>query len=235
MIQFINSMDCPTLLMTMKDDLEEKLRQLVVSRTSTAAREEWLKAQQESEVPLFNYRFSHVSQVVAIAKNLAEATGADMDVVTTAAWLHDFTKPGMGEVSGHGETSAQEARKILLKEGIDPDAVGRICDAIRKHVGLTLDSPLEPLEAQILWEADKLVKLGVTVFAHMIVYMQKERPGFSLKDLADELRDYLGLAERIAASMNTERAQKLARIRLDAMRSISELLDSELMLGKQER
>jgi uncharacterized protein len=216
----------------MKEGLEEKLKQLVVSRTSTAAREEWLKAQQESEVPLFNYRYSHVSQVAAIAKHLAEATGADSEIVTTAAWLHDFAKPGMGEVPGHGETSAQEAREILLKEGIDPDAVERICDAIRKHVGLTLDSPLEPIEAQILWEADKLVKLGGTVFAHMIVYMQKVRPGFSLKDLADELRDYLGLAERIAASMNTERAQELARIRLDAMRSISELLDSELMLGE---
>jgi len=234
-IQFINGMDGPTLLMTMKDGLEEKLKQLVVSRTSTASREEWLKAQQESEVPLFNYRYSHVSQVVAVAKDLAKAPGADMDIVTTAAWLHDFAKPGMSEVPGHGETSAKDAREILLKEGIDPDTVERICDTIRKHVGLTLDSPLEPLEAQILWEADKLVKLGVTVLAHTIVYMQKARPGFSLKDLADELRDYLDLAERIAASMNTERAQELARIRLDTMRSISELLDSELLLGKQER
>jgi uncharacterized protein len=219
----------------MKDGLEEKLEQLVVSRTSTAAREEWLKAQQESEVPLFNYRYSHVSQVVTVAKQLAEATGADMDIVTTAAWLHDFAKPGIGDVPGHGETSAKDAREILLNERIDPDTVERICDAIRKHVGLTLENPLEPLEAQVLWEADKLVKLGVTVFAHTIVYMQQARPGFSLKDLADELRDYVGLAERIAASMNTELAQELARIRLDAIKSISKLLDSEIMLGKQER
>ncbi|MCK4279551.1 MAG: HD domain-containing protein, partial [Candidatus Thorarchaeota archaeon] len=176
--------------------------------------------------------YSHVSQVVAVAKHLAKVTGADMDIVTTAAWLHDFAKPGMGEVLGHGETSAKDAREILLKEGIDPDAVERICDTIRKHVGLTLDSPLEPMEAQILWEADKLVKLGATVFAHTIVYMQKAKPGFSLKDLADELRDYLSLAKRIAASMNTERAQELARIRLNAMKSISELLDAELMLGE---
>ena len=235
MIQFINSLDGLTLLMTMKDGLEEKLKQLVDSRTSATSREEWLKAQQESEVPLFNYRYSHVSQVVTVAKQLAMATGADMDIVTTAAWLHDFAKPGMGDVPGHGEASAKDAREILLKEGIDPDNVERICDAIRKHVGLTLESPLEPLEAQVLWEADKLVKLGVTVFAHMIVYMQQARPGFSLKDLADELRDYLSLAERIATSMNTELAQELAQIRLDTMRSISELLDSEIMQGKQER
>ena len=228
-------MDGPTLLMTMKDGLEEKLKQLIDSRTSATSREEWLKAQQESEVPLFNYRYSHVSQVVTVAKQLAMATGADMDIVTTAAWLHDFAKPGMGDVPGHGEASAKDAREILLKEGIDPDNVERICDAIRKHVGLTLESPLEPLEAQVLWEADKLVKLGVTVFAHMIVYMQQARPGFSLKDLSDELRNYLDLAERIAASMNTELAQELAQIRLDTMRSISELLDSEIMQGKQER
>ncbi len=235
MIQFINGMDGPTLLITMKDGLEEKLEQLIVSRTSTAAREEWLKAQQESEGPLFNYRYSHVSQVVAVAKDLAEAAGADMDIVTTAAWLHDLAKPGMGDVPGHGEASAKDAKEILLKEGIAPDIVERVCDTIRKHVGLTLNSPLEPMEAQILWEADKLVKLGVTVFAHMIVYMQQAKPGFSLNNLADELRDYLGLAERIAASMNTKRAQELARIRLDAIRSISELLNSEVMLRKQER
>ncbi len=235
MIQFINGTDGFTLLMTMKDGLEEKLKQLVVSRTSTAAREEWLKAQQESEVPLFNYRYSHVSQVVAIAKDLAKATGADMDIVATAAWLHDFAKPGMGDVPGHGEISAKDAGEILLKEGIDLDIVEKICNTIRKHVGLTLESPLEPLEAQILWEADKLVKLGVTVFAHMIVYMQQAKPDFSLNNLADELRDYLGLAGRIAASMNTKRAQELARIRLDAMKSISELLDSETLLGKRDR
>ncbi|MHA1588702.1 MAG: hypothetical protein ACTSV9_08020, partial [Candidatus Thorarchaeota archaeon] len=127
---------------------------------------------------------------------------------------------------------AKDAGEILLKEGIDLDIVERVCNTIRKHVGLTLESPLEPLEAQILWEADKLVKLGVTVFAHMIVYMQQAKPGISLSSLADELRDYLGLAGRIAASMNTKRAQELARIRLDAMRSISELLDSELMVNK---
>lgn len=235
MIQFINGMDGPTLLMTMKDGLEEKLKQLVDSRTSATSREEWLKSQQESEVPLFNYRYSHVSQVVTVAKQLAEATGADIDIVTTAAWLHDFAKPGMSDVPDHGRTSAKDAREILLKEGIDPDTVERICDAIRKHVGLTLESPLEPLEAQVLWEADKLVKLGVTVFAHMIVYLQQARPGFSLKDLADELHDYVGLAERIAASMNTELAQELAGIRLDAMKSISELLDSETLLRKRER
>ena len=235
MIQFINGMDSPTLLMTMKDGLEEKLKQLVVSRTSTASREEWLKAQQESEVPLFNYRYSHVSQVVTVAKQLAEATGADMDIITTAAWLHDFAKPSMGDVPGHGKTSAKDAREILLKEGIGPDSVKRICDTIRKHVGLTLDSPLEPIEAQILWEADKLVKLGVTVFAHMIVYMQQAKPDFHLEDLADEFRDYLRLAERIAASMNTELAQKLAGTRLDAMRNISELLDSEIIPRKQGR
>ncbi len=235
MIQFINDMNGSTLLMTMKDGLEEKLMQLVVSRTSTAAREEWLKSQQESEAPLFNYRYSHVSQVVAVAKDLAKAAGADMDIITTAAWLHDLAKPGMGDVPGHGETSAKDAREILLKEGIDPEIVERVCDTIRKHVGLTLDSPLEPMEAQILWEADKLVKLGVTAFVHMMVYMQQAKPGFSLSSLADELRDYLSLAGRIAASMNTKRAQELARIRLDAMKSTSDLLDSEIMLGKQER
>ena len=126
----------------MKQGLEEKLEALLSSQCAAAAREEWTNAQPSALAPLFDYRFDHVSQVVRISKYLAQQNGANLDVVTMAAWLHDISKPGIGGDSSHGETSAKAAREILTKEGIDRLTIDRVCDAIRKHVGLTLEGPL---------------------------------------------------------------------------------------------
>ncbi|MFX1603965.1 MAG: HD domain-containing protein, partial [Promethearchaeota archaeon] len=132
------------------DELEVKLSKIVQSRTEHAAKTEWSEIQPSHNVALYNYRFDHVRLVVALAKQMAGILGADLEVVSLAAWLHDLAKPGMGGIQRHGEASAEMAREILIQEDIDPGTVDRVCDTIRKHVGLTLTEPVQPLEAQIL-------------------------------------------------------------------------------------
>jgi len=44
------------------------------------------------QAPIFNYRFEHTFAVVKMARWLCPLTGADLDIVECAAWLHDVRK-----------------------------------------------------------------------------------------------------------------------------------------------
>ena len=218
----------------MKNELEEKLINLVKMQTSKAAINEWSKAQTTARSPLFDYRFDHVENVVQIVKHLARNNNADINIVTMAGWLHDIAKPGMESKKDHGNLSAEMASEILREEGIDEKEISAVCDVIRKHVGLTLDETLSPIEAQILCEADKLVKLGIIGFIHLLAYYVQFRPGMSSHDLAEEIRDYLPLAEKIASSMSTESGKSLARQRLRNIKWVVESLEMEIGLALEK-
>ena len=214
----------------MNHQMEENLRNLVNEATEKYAREEWIKTQQESNLPLFDYRFDHVQEVVRIAKILAKDTEANLEVIIAASWLHDISKLGVGNVPDHGNASADIARKILVEQGVDLDIINDVCEVIIKHVGLTLEKPLSPLEAQIVWEADKIVKLGASGLIHFIINGIKYKPGLSCIQIAKEIRKFLKLAEEIAASMNTEASKKMALMRLENLRMICKALGEELDL-----
>ena len=145
----------------MKENIEKNLRKVVEVTTRKAAIEEWSTAADKQKVPLYNYRFDHIKEVVDLAKYIGAGTRANMDVVILAAWLHDIAKPGVGGIPAqhHGIASAELAEEILLEEGIDHETITQVSDVIRKHVGLTIKETLEPIEAQVLWEADKILKL----------------------------------------------------------------------------
>ncbi|RDE17824.1 MAG: hypothetical protein C4K49_00795 [Candidatus Thorarchaeota archaeon] len=215
-------------MVDMKPGLEEKLKKLVLRQSARAARNEWVETQSSSDEPLFDYRYDHVSQVVVTAKRLAVLTGADMEVTMMASWLHDMAKPGIGGGENHGDASAALAREILLREDVSQTTVDKVCDAIRKHVGLTLNEPLAPLEAQVLWDADKIVKLGLVGFIHYIINGIKLRPGMDMAEIADEIRDFIPLAEKIAASMNTLPGKGMAATRLEHLKMVSGYLDREI-------
>ncbi len=212
----------------MNEELEERLAKRVLSKSDSAARLEWLDTQKKAASALYDYRFDHVVLVVRIAKELSRSTGADMEIVTMAAWLHDYAKPGMAGVKKHGIASAEAARGILLEEGIDQSIVERVCDTIEKHVGLTLDNPVEPLEAKVLWDADKIVKLGVVGLLHFLVNGLKINPGLNLDGMAEKIREFLPLGQKIVASMNTPQGKAMAKDRFSTLVKISEALDREL-------
>jgi len=214
----------------MKVGIEKQIKKMVVDTTSDAAIEEWKEASMSQQVPLYNYRGDHVEQVVKLAEHLGSKTDADMDIVVLAAWFHDFAKPGLGgiEIRDHGVASAELAREWLIKNGYDKTIVEKICDVIRKHVGLTLEKPLEPIEAQILWEADKIHKLGLVGLLQYVLNGIRLHPGKSLSDFHIELVEFLPLAARIADSVVTERGKELAIERLKTLQELARILETEL-------
>ncbi len=212
----------------MDERMLAEIRQFVKSTTEKAATEDWTKAVSTRGPPIYNYRYDHVKEVVKVAAALTEGTAAEPATVEAAAWLHDAAKPGIGGVKKHAEASAELAFTILSEMEVDSEQVERICDVVRRHAGLTLDKKLEPIEAQIVWEADKLVKLGMTGFIHYILNTVVITPGKTLRSLSEDMATFLPLAERIAASMVTERAKKMAASRLDTLRHIAEALNTEI-------
>ena len=214
----------------MKQVTEDQIRTLVLSTTTAAAINEWKLASADQKKPLYDYRGDHIEQVVKLAKELALKTDANLEVVTLAAWFHDYAKPGLGGISikDHGTESAKLAKEWLIERKVDSEVIARVCDAIRKHVGLTLEKPLEPIEAQILWEADKIHKLGLIGLLQYVLNGIRIEPGNSLRDFHSRLVEFLPLASKIAKSVVTETGKKIAFERLKTLQDLAKILESEL-------
>lgn len=127
-----------------------------------ATEEELLRRYGSHDVS-FNYRWEHVITVVHLAIRLAELTGADLEVVEAAAWLHDIRKE---TGSRHPAEGAAYARRFLPQTDFPPQKIERVAYAIEMHMGLWRDEPLTDLEAMVLWDADKLAKIGLTAVFH---------------------------------------------------------------------
>ncbi|MCA9987376.1 MAG: HD domain-containing protein [Anaerolineales bacterium] len=172
----------------------------------------------------FNYRWEHVKAVVLQAKRLAKLTGADTDIVIAAAWLHDVRKE-KGEA--HPEFGARFAEKFLPRTDFPPEKIAAVAEAIRDHMGLWRDTPLQNLESQVLWDADKLTKIGVTGAIHYLgAALLRGRLQTSSQIIKDgKARDW---QEKTVASMHTEPAKKAAASRLAAYKALFQELDLEI-------
>ncbi len=178
----------------------------------------------ENHNPPFNYRWEHVCAVVRLAVRLAPLTGADLEVVEAAAWLHDICKKGRDD--DHGCEGAQVARNILSRTDFPSDKVERVADAISKHVGLSSDPELEPLEAAVLWDADKLAKLGATAVVHFLGYRMMDGPTTAAQ-LLDQLQSQ-PWQQSAVESLHTAPARSMGRARLEVYRSFWEQARLEL-------
>jgi uncharacterized protein len=166
-------------------------------------------------VPAFAYRWEHVQAVVRLALRLATLTGVDCEIVEAAAWLHDVAKGSAG--GDHGREGAAAARTILAQTDFPPHKVEAVADAIAKHVGYARSEPVEPLEAAVLWDADKLTWLGATSALHIVgspVGRGRATTVECLEDLSD-----IAWREGIARSLHTAPARAAGRKRVKAYRA----------------
>jgi uncharacterized protein len=173
-----------------------------------------MRARREGGAYHYNYRWEHVQAVVRLALRLAALTGADPEVVEAAAWLHDVAK---GDATDHGQAGAVAARRILAGTDFPPPKIPAVAHAIAQHVGLWRDDPVEPLEAAILWDADKLTKLGATAILHFTANLADQGRG-DTQALIDALpgEDW---QPRTVESLHTAPARAAGHRRLAAYRA----------------
>jgi uncharacterized protein len=174
----------------------------------------------------FNYRWEHVSTVVTLARRLACLTGADAEIVEAAAWLHDVRKSTHGEQ--HPEAGAAFARAFLPQTDFPPEKIAAVATTIEVHKGLWRDEPLENLEAQVLWDADKLAKIGLTAVFH---WTGGSLAGEKLRTMDEIIARGRNVdwQARTVASMHTEPARRAAACRLQAYNWLWDELEGELL------
>lgn len=115
--------------------------------------------------------FDHVLRVYRMAERLAEAEGADMDIVRAAALLHDAegAAPGHASRADHHHASAEFAAQILAEEGWEAERIAVVQHCIRAHRFRGMEKP-QSIEARVLFDADKLDVLGAIGVARVIGY-----------------------------------------------------------------
>ena len=209
----------------MTETIEKKLpwRKAVKKAMRRATRKEALE-RYGTKKPVFDYRWEHVKAVVPLAIKLAELIGADVEVVEAAAWLHDVKK---GSGNDHPEKGAAFARNLLPQTDFPADKIEAVAEAIAAHMGLYLKKPLTNLESQVLWDADKLAKLGITAAMHWLGGDVAKGQRHTTRDLIENGRSTTW-QKKTVKSMHTAPARKAAKKRLKAYNKLWDQLESEL-------
>ena len=192
---------------------EPAWRAVVIEAAKTQAAQEARKLWHlnEGEPLPFDARLEHVTQVTALAMRLGRALKADLEIIEAAGWLHDVRK---GEPN-HALAGAAAARTILVQTDFPPQKIDAVAQAITTHEGLYRQPgapPLEQLEGAILWDADKLSKLG----AQSVIFSLSTPYVFG-KDMAERWRYVAEFADKVLGrtveSMNTKPGRRMAERR----------------------
>lgn len=118
--------------------------------------------------------FDHILRVYRMAEKIALAEGADLEIVRAAALLHDAEGSNPADKSRrkqHQHTSAELAGEVLLLEGWSAERIAQVQHCIRAHRFRDMSEPPQTLEAQVLFDADKLDAIGAIGLARVIAYV----------------------------------------------------------------
>ncbi len=175
--------------------------------------------------------FSHVLRVVASARTIARAEGADEARATTAALLHELFNHPKGHPESHlsGEVCAEHARALLTREGVALAFIDVVADAIRTH---PFSRGLVPstLEGMVLQDADRLDAIGAIGIARCFATCAAmKRPFYAPSDPLCRARTpddklwgvdhFFTKLLRLPSQLHTQTARTMAEARADTMRA----------------
>jgi uncharacterized protein len=109
-----------------------------------------------------SHDWDHTRRVYELCLHIGKKEKADLETLKLAALLHDIGREAEDRANGrvcHAERSAELARRILRKQGIDKERRAEVVRCIETHRfrgGRIPDS----LEGKVLFDADKLDSIG---------------------------------------------------------------------------
>ncbi|MBI5302427.1 MAG: HD domain-containing protein [Chloroflexi bacterium] len=169
------------------------LREDLIAITTTAAREHWSGPTHDAP-PYFNYRFEHVRQVERDALSLLETVGGDEEVVLASVWLHDRFKPQYGG-DHHALRAAEWASAHLASYNFPVDKIARVEFAVANHSNPPRTLPDNEHDARVLWDADKLSKIGPS---NMIAFL------LGASAFPHKPNTYPSIAQRLVESLSRD-------------------------------
>ena len=119
------------------------------------------------------HNFDHILRVYNMAVRLAKVEGADMEIVHAAALLHDAEGSAPGEAdarAAHHHASARFATEVLSAKGWARERIDAVVHCILAHRFRNPAEQPQTLEAQIIFDADKLDAIGAIGAARVIAY-----------------------------------------------------------------
>ena len=185
--------------------------------------------------------FDHTLRVLRNAELLAkELPAADLRIVRLAALLHDFARPEEMAAKGklcHAVLGAELVRPLLAEAGFEPETVDRVSQAVLTHRYRANRIPAT-LEAQIVYDADKLDSLGAVGIGRAFLFAGREHARlhntreealgsaeYSREDTA--YREYLVKLSKLPGCMLTAPGRRIAGERAGFMHEFFDLLNSE--------
>jgi len=219
-----------TTVIRCEDIMPEWLTQLrtdLIEISSREAKKFWPGPSADSE-PYFNYRLEHVQQVERDAKRLLSIVGGDEDIVLASVWIHDRFRPQF-EGDRHAARAAEWVSQHLAELGFPTAKVSTVEYAVANHSNAPNTIPEEALEARLLWDADKLTKLG----ALWVVALLCGCPAFPQTHIGYEwikqqVRKDLEDAETLVGQFYFEQTQEWGRLRFKAQKAFCEAIEQEV-------
>jgi uncharacterized protein len=186
--------------------------------------------------------FDHTRRVIGNAKLLLDLhPDADKEIVLLAALLHDIARPEEEKSRGtkcHAAMGAEMVPDLLKKCGFPDDIIPKVAEAVRTH-RFRIDDPPQSLEAQVVYDADKLDSLGAVGIGRAFLFAGRagarlhntaeealNSPAYSAEDTA--YREYLVKLRYIPEKMFTTAGRSIAAGRLEYMEKFFSELESEL-------
>jgi uncharacterized protein len=189
--------------------------------------------------------FDHIERVYFMAQRLAQETGADLEIVRAAALLHDAEGSHPQDDAArheHQHTSADFARQVLLAEGWQERRIDAVLHCIRAHRFRDEREQPQTIEAQVLFDADKLDAIGAIGVARAIAFsLQAGQPVYSQPssrflqtgklesgEAHTAYHEYLFKLSKLKDRLYTTAARKIAETRHKAMAQFFEELAAEI-------
>ncbi len=202
----------------------------------------------EEVMPLYEgkdpaHDFSHALRVCRNARAIGEEEGADLQIVTLAALLHDAgSGPKLREKSAEAERRRLAAVEDLLKRrDMTEDVRDRVLRAVETHSFSKGKKP-DSLEAAVLQDADRLDAIGAIGIARVFLtggalgrplynpedpFCKEREPDDGRWNLDHFYRKLLKLEE----GMHTGAGRRLARRRGAVLRRYLMDLEDEITKG----
>ncbi len=119
-----------------------------------------------------SHHWDHTLRVCRLCDRIGTVEGAEMNVLLTAAYLHDIARGRQDEANGavcHAEKGAQLAAPIVAKLPLTDAQRDNVLHCIRSHRFRGSHNPRTP-EAMVLFDADKLDAIGAVGVARAFLF-----------------------------------------------------------------
>ncbi len=215
-----------------------ELKGYIIRSTTEAARDFW-PSPNEVGSPYFNFRLEHIRQVERDALHIMNSERGDEEIVMASVWIHDRFQPQF-EGAQHADKAARWTREHLSQLGFPSHKVESVALAVKHHTRRSMDIPQELREAQMLWDADRLARLGPM---NLISYMMTHLAEDFLKDLSGNsqfksgslsIKDFTPiLLEKRSALFRADwfyfdESRTIARKRIAATRAFLDVLETQI-------